>query len=404
VGTRSAGIAIVVAGILAASAPAAAFPATNGRIAFRSIRDGQSDVYTVRPDGGDLSDLTRNDAYDEVDPAWSPDGSRIAYVRRSISTGRTDLFVANVDSHGRVHFPHTNVLTRDPAWSPDGTMLAVSSQASRTAPFRIYSLNADGLDRTKLTSHQRGAADTGPTWSPDGTRIAFASDRDGGMPEIYAMRADGRHERRLTRNPELDADPAWSPDGGSIAYTTCCTNGTTDIGVMNADGTGQVDLTASADWAESDPAWSPSGTRIAFTAYPAGGGNIDVFVMDADGTARTRLTDVRRPDLGPTWEPRPTCTISGTPGPDRLRGTDGTDVICAEGGDDVVRAGGGFDLVYGGPGSDLLAGEAGNDLLFGAEGADALRGGPGYDGLDGAGGLDRCARGTDGAFVRRCED
>src|SRR4029453_8631271 len=122
-----------------------------------------------------------------------------------------------------------NLLTRQPTWSPDGTMLAVSSQTIRSAPFRIFLLNADGTYRTQLTSHERGQQDIDPAWSPDGNRIAFASDRDGGLPEIYVMNADGSAERRLTSDAGLDVDPAWSPDGSKIAFTTCCADGSSEI-------------------------------------------------------------------------------------------------------------------------------------------------------------------------------
>jgi hypothetical protein len=144
--------------------------------------------------------------------------------------------------------------------------------------------------------------------------------------------------------------------------------------------------------------FSPQGRRIAFAA----GG--DIWVMQADGSGATRLTDDPEPDLSPDWQPVPTCTIRGTGSSDAdLRGTDGDDVICALAGDDVVHGGGGSDLIFGGKGADTLDGQDGNDVLVGEQDDDVLEGGPGYDVIDGGPGTDRCVRGADGALRRLCE-
>jgi Ca2+-binding RTX toxin-like protein len=153
-----------------------------------------------------------------------------------------------------------------------------------------------------------------------------------------------------------------------------------------------------------DPVWSPDGTRIAFVAFPVGGDNVDVWVMNADGTNVLRLTNDPGVDLSPDWQPLPACTITGTETTDAgLLGTDGNDVICALGGDDTVTSGAGHDLVVGGKGNDLLEGQGGSDTLLGEAGDDTLLGGPDYDFLDGDRGVDTCNRGAQGAFRRLCE-
>lgn len=167
----------------------------------------------------------------------------------------------------------------------------------------IYILNVDSaLQRTneaiskRLTTHP--ATDFDPTWSPDGNHIAFRSQRDGN-DEIYVMNADGSCQTNLTNDPANDWSPAWSPNGKQIAFARSFDIGSfTDIAVMNIDGSGFTRLTYEHG---EYPAWSPDSKRIAFAS--ARDGNYEIYVMNADGTNQTRITDNPAYDMSPSWSP-----------------------------------------------------------------------------------------------------
>jgi len=129
---------------------------------------------------------------------------------------------------------------RDPAWSPDGQRIAFTS--ARDGNSEIYVMKADGSAQTRLTTDP--ARDFSAAWSPDGTRIAFASARTGAH-DVYVMNADGSGQTRLTTDPASDFNPAWSPDGAKIAYesTTTFGDGGGEVLLMNADGSGRTNLT-----------------------------------------------------------------------------------------------------------------------------------------------------------------
>jgi Tol biopolymer transport system component len=202
------------------------------------------------------------------------------------------IYVSQVDgSHLRkltVDGP-TDGRNGEPAWSPDGTRIAFSSADGRGG-IAIYVIDADGKNLTRLSA--QGAYDVSPTWSPDGKRIAFQSMRDStgydGVnswldPEIYVMNADGTNQVRLAEHlGHNDYTPAWSPDGRRIAYVSDAIDHT-HIYLINTDGTNRVQLT-SGDHENYDPAWSPDGSRIVFSR------DRDLFVVDADGTHLTLLT------------------------------------------------------------------------------------------------------------------
>jgi TolB protein len=294
--------------LIAASMPlpsAGAATSANGLLAFRSDRGGRGEIYTMDIAGGSLTNLTRSMGVQDLDPAWSPDGSMIAFARRLKQTRRPDLFLMNANGRGRIRLTTTQVGERNPSWSPDGRLIAFSTRTSPSGPSRIFVIGSTGAGRRALTRQPAGTYDANPAWSPDGTHILFESNRDGGFPELYVMNEDGTRQIRLTFNGYVDANAAWSPDGTRIAFVRCCPDGTNEIYVMNADGTGEVNLTQTTDSEEAQPVWSPDGTMIAYAGLPAGGGNIDVYVMNADGTGQIRLTNDPSPDLAPSWQPVP---------------------------------------------------------------------------------------------------
>jgi Tol biopolymer transport system component len=396
--------ALTVAAMPSASAQSALWPSANGMLAFRSDRDGDPELFSLQASGENPAPLTENEGIADTQPAWSPDGRRIAFVRTLPQSGRSDLWTATSEGRGRVRITSTPFPERDPSWSPDGTKIVYAARTRGSGPFRIFVAKADGTARAQLTTQPSGSSDRSPVWSPDGTRIAFMSNRDGGFPEIYVMNADGTGEQALTANSVIDANPSWSPDGTRIAIERCCAKGTSDIVTIDLLSGIETNITNSASFMDFDPSWSPDGTTIAFVSFQVDEGNIDIWSIHTDGTFLTRLTQDPAPDLSPDWQPLPICTIEGTGASDPdLRGTDANDVICAHGGDDVVSAGLGHDLVFGGRGNDTLEGQLGNDVLHGDQGDDLLNGGPDYDLLDGGSGIDTCVRGAQGAFTRACE-
>ena len=260
---------------------------TVGRITFASVRMGNTDIYVMDADGTNETRLTDNRALD-INPAWSPDGRRIAFTRSA------DIYVMNADGTNEMRLTENKARYADPAWSPDGHHIAFTSD--RDGNWNIYVMDADGTNETRLTDNE--ASDDQPTWSPDGHHIAFASVRDGNR-DIYVMDADGTNVTRLTDSTARDIDPAWSPDGRRIAFASV-RNENWDIYVMDADDTNVTRLTDSMA-RDIDPAWSPDGRRIAFSSGREG--DLRIYVMDADGTNVTRLTNGPGDDARPSWEP-----------------------------------------------------------------------------------------------------
>ena len=271
-------------------------------LTIRAVAQGTATITATARDPGRLTatqsvpvsvvaNLTNNSA-DDSNPAWSPDGARIAFD--SDRDGDGEIYVMNADGTGVVNLTNNSAFDGLPTWSSDGTKVAFVSGRDPGNP-EIYAMNADGTGAVNLTND--GWWDSEPAWSPDGSKIAFRSSRDGNS-EIYVMNADGSGVTRLTNNSATDGQPAWSPDGARISFWST-RDGGNEVFVMNADGTGVTNLTNNSDGGGS--AWSPDGTRIAFSSNRDGNG--EIYVMNADGTGARNLTNNSAADYEPTWSP-----------------------------------------------------------------------------------------------------
>jgi Tol biopolymer transport system component len=278
------------------------------RLAFTSYRDGHGEIYSMNADGTGQTRLTTTSGGTAWEPAWSPDGSKIAFSRIVGTSG--DVFTIDPTGSGLVNLTNSGQET-EPAWSPDGQRLAfTSARDDNTGDLgtEIYLMSADGTNQTRLTG--QGVDDSEAAWSPDGSRIAFSagqSDADQAN-QIYVMSSDGSGRVQLTTGSAPNTHPTWSPDGSRIAFASA-RDGHFEIYVMNADGSDQTRLTVTPGTAGAhsrDPAWSPDGTRIAFaqaTSGPIDGYYpMDIYVMNPDGTGIVRLTTADGPDFWPSWE------------------------------------------------------------------------------------------------------
>ena len=210
-----------------------------------------------------------------------------------------NLYGINADGTGFQRLAADTTNDIQPAWSPDGTKIAFSTDRV-AGDYEVYVMQADGTNPVRLTNSP--GEDGQPAWSPDGSKLAFATTRDAPLdslhPEIYVMSAvDGSGPVNLTRNTAADIEPAWSPDGAKIAFASD-RSGQFEIWVMNANGTSPARLTHGSAPAEF-PAWSPDGTKI---AYDSDG---HIWIMYADGSQPTQVTSKLYSDVIPRWRPTP---------------------------------------------------------------------------------------------------
>jgi Tol biopolymer transport system component len=281
---------------------ASAEPSSTGETIAYERLDADWEIYSSGADGSGATNLTEEAGLfsDDRDPAWSPDGTRIAFssLREGEFESSSDIYVMNEDGTGRIRLTNSSDVEGEPTWSPDGTRIAYT----RCCPggnSEIFAMNADGTSVTNLTDHP--GWDSSPAWSPDGGSIAFDTNRDDvDASEIYVMNPDGTDQRNLTSSGFQDFSPAWSPDGSRIAFVSDGEDWNEDIYVVNRDGSGRSRLTTRTE-VELAPGWSADGSRIAFSSYEAG--NPEIFVMQADGTGAVNITNSSPVERNPAWRP-----------------------------------------------------------------------------------------------------
>ncbi len=221
-----------------------------------------------------------------------PNSKIVFYSNRDHSA--SEIYTMNPDGSGIIRLTNNVVTDNGPIWSHDGTKIAFNS--NRDGVNVIYIMNADGTGITRLLN--TAELSYAPSWSPDDTKIVFAGVRNG-AEEINIVNIDGSDEIRLT-GPGNES-PDWSPDGTKIVFASYRNGNTSpEIYVMNADGTNQTRLTDSSG-ANFWPRWSPDGTKIVFMSSRTD--NYEIYTMNADGTNQTRLTNTSGLNLNPNWSP-----------------------------------------------------------------------------------------------------
>jgi Tol biopolymer transport system component len=293
---------MVAAVVLAACAPApatvqAAFPGTNGKLAFSSARDGfpaDSDLYTMAGDGATQTRITSFDG-DELYPSWSKDGTKMVFDRNAGL--RPDVWVANADGSNATQLTQDAAGDEHAAWAPSGAKIVFASDRDDTqGTSDLFVMNADGSAEVNITNTP-GIDEDYPSWSPGGTRVAFSRDGD-----IYTANTDGTSLAALTNTAEADIEPDWSPDGNQIVFHRGY-GSSDEIWKMNSNGTAQANLTNNGSVVDERPSWSPAGDKIAFVRGAFN--SAEVYVMNTDGSGATQLTSNAQLDAQPAWQPIP---------------------------------------------------------------------------------------------------
>ena len=185
----------------------------NGRriVFHRWFGDFDADLFTMRLDGAGERNLTNSPGVLDRQAVWSPDGGEIAFSRGGdTGTGRGDIYTIRPDGRHLRQLTSTAADEEHPDWSPDARRIAFTSdRAEPDEQYDVYTIRRDGSQPTRLTSASGGLA----AWSPDGRKLAFTSDRTGD-PEVWTMRTDGSRQRNRTQSPlSEDAYPDWQPLG-----------------------------------------------------------------------------------------------------------------------------------------------------------------------------------------------
>jgi TolB protein len=260
------------------------------KIAFVSTTTGNKEIYVADFDGYNPQRITQTKSI-TLAPAWSPDGSSIAFT--SYQKGKPDIYIHNL-SKNRDSIIAYKGINITPAFVPGKDLIAAT--LSFEGDEDIYLLNDSGKVVDKLTDSF--GIDVSPTFSPDGKRMAFVSRRQG-SPQIYIQDLDGGNVQRLTYDGSYNTEPNWSPTGDRIVYSGM-KGGLIDIFVIEIS-TGRASQLTYNSGRNETPCWSPDGSLIAFASNRQGKSKI--YFMTASGTDQKNLLDLPGEQSSPAWSP-----------------------------------------------------------------------------------------------------
>lgn len=265
-------------------------PIFASRIAYINKAKGRYSLQIADADGVNPQTVVASNE-PIISPAWSPDGTKIAYV--SFEKKKPIIFVQSLTTGQRLTLASFKGNNSAPSWSPDGTKLAIV--LSHSANSQLYTINADGTGLKQVT--KSSAIDTEPSWSPDGKWIYFTSDR-GGNPQIYKVSVLGGAAQRVTFQGDHNLSPHFSPDGKFLAVVRK-DGGRYSIATQDLTN-GQTQVLSQGGQDES-PSFAPNGRVILYATRAGGRGAL--AAVSADGRVKQRLSesdgDIREPAWGP---------------------------------------------------------------------------------------------------------
>ena len=280
-------------------------------ILFSTSRDGFAEIYSMNSDGGNQRRLTNN-AVPEYNARWSPDKTKIVFVRREAATGSTEqIWMMNADGGGQTRLTNTTTNDHAPSFKPDGSKI-IFSRCDANFICDIYTMNPDGTNQQPFNGAASAVEDEDlASYSPDGSRIVFSRiNPDPAIPTsgLYALNTDNTNFVRLT-GPALpigDRGPRYSPNGSKIVFARFpdVVNGTNGSGIeiytINPDGSGETRITNNAVL-DNRPVWSPDSTRLAFHSQRDIPIN-ELYTMNAaTGGSVARLTSNSVSDFMEDW-------------------------------------------------------------------------------------------------------
>ncbi len=267
-------------------------PYLRNAIIYTSEQFGIPEIMVMRPDGSRRERLTTDQASYSV-PVVSPDGQSIA-VASYVGGGWNGIYLLDRFGKTRTKLVGNSNFDGSPAWSPDGTKIAFRSMLH--GPYgdygRIFVVNRDGTGLRQVSPEVAATDykfDDSPAWSPDGTQLVFSRSGD-----LFLISADGTG---LISTGVQGEQPAWSPDGTTIAYGSIG-GGQDGVWAMNGSFTPHRVTSQVNDYM---PRWSPDGNQIVFQRLE--GGVFQLYKMSADGSGATKLSNVAKHESQASWSP-----------------------------------------------------------------------------------------------------
>jgi len=267
---------------------------TQGLIAFGSNRaNNKYQIFVAKADGTSPKNLSNRPQADEDYPAWSPDGTKIAFV--SNRDGNNEIYVMNSDGTNPTRLTSDPTDDINPSWSPDGTRIVFQSKRNG-GQWDIFTMNSNGSDVTNITL--LAGADTDPSWGAS-NRIVFSSSRSG-TRQVYTMNPDGSGLTGPVTTAGENFLPKWNSVGNRIVFVST-RDGNNEIYTMRQGGEEQTRLTNNT-FNEWDPAYAPDSSKIVYSTDRWGETNLELYTMNIDGSNQERITLQEGKDQHPSWK------------------------------------------------------------------------------------------------------